>query len=139
MVTNKYLLISFIGFILLQGGGIEPKGCSSSNKKDINESPEKSSYSNHNVEEEIVPEMIFHSKTDVIHYLNKTFKNVNSEVTLEGRGPYAYVGNTMVGTIEIIRFNSDRAVINWGPYPFVVDLDCDCMINDAGGVYKPFY
>lgn len=139
MAISKYLLITFIGFTFLQAADIEPKGCSS-NKKETNTQSSKSSYSNDNFEEdEIVPELKFHTKTDVINYLSTTFKNINSEVTLEGRGPYAYVGDIMVGTIEIVGFDSKKAVIKWGPYPFIVDLDCDCMINDAGGVYKPLY
>lgn len=140
MAVKNHLLFGFIGFILLQAAEVEPKGCSCRKEKDVSEvvTPSmESSNDNIDLDNEIMSDIEFNSRSDVINYLNRTFKNVNSEVTLEGRGPYAYVGDIMVGTIEVIRFNSDRAVIKWGTYPFVVDLDCNCMVNDAGGVYKP--
>jgi hypothetical protein len=80
---------------------------------------------------------LFKYRTDVVNYLNREFINPNTGVIISGKGPYAYVGDVMVGSIEIVRFTENQAVIKFGQFPFVIDLNNNALINDAGGVYYP--
>lgn len=80
---------------------------------------------------------LFKQGSDVINYLNREFANPNTGVVISGKGVYAYVGDIMVGTIEIVRFTESQAVIKFGQYPFVINLNNNTLINDAGGVYYP--